>query len=93
MTHRIVLFGATGFTGRLLAERLAAQGAEAMLARRPEDSSVRYLRGVAVETATTPPQAIQLDGDEFGEAIRMRCRIVEGGLKTVFPKGHDVSGL
>jgi short subunit dehydrogenase-like uncharacterized protein len=42
VTHRIVLFGATGFTGRLLAERLAAQGAEAMLAGRSE-ASVREL--------------------------------------------------
>jgi short subunit dehydrogenase-like uncharacterized protein len=42
VTHRIVLFGATGFTGRLLAERLAAQGAAAMLAGRSE-ASVREL--------------------------------------------------
>ncbi|MGH3099504.1 MAG: NAD(P)H-binding protein, partial [Thermoleophilia bacterium] len=42
MTHRIVLFGATGFTGRLLAERLAAHGAAAMLAGRSE-ASVREL--------------------------------------------------
>jgi len=42
VTHRIVLFGATGFTGRLLAERLAAQGAAAMLAGRSE-GSVREL--------------------------------------------------
>ncbi|HWI31112.1 MAG TPA: diacylglycerol kinase family protein [Microbacterium sp.] len=63
------------------------------LARRPEDASVRYLRGVTVEVATNPPQALQLDGDEFGEATRVRCRIVEGGLLTVVPKGHTMHGI
>jgi len=37
MTPRIVLFGATGYTGRLLAERLAGQGERPLLAgRSPE---------------------------------------------------------
>jgi short subunit dehydrogenase-like uncharacterized protein len=36
VAQRIVLFGATGFTGRLVAERLAAQGASAVLAGRSE---------------------------------------------------------
>jgi len=35
---RIIIFGATGFTGRLIAERLAAQGASPILAGRSEDS-------------------------------------------------------
>jgi short subunit dehydrogenase-like uncharacterized protein len=39
---RIVVFGATGFTGRLTAERLAAQGAQPVLAGRSE-ASVRTL--------------------------------------------------
>ena len=42
MASRIVVFGATGFTGRLVAERLAAQGASPVLAGRSEDS-VRVL--------------------------------------------------
>jgi short subunit dehydrogenase-like uncharacterized protein len=42
VTDRIVLFGATGFTGRLVAERLAAQGASPLLAGRSE-GSVREL--------------------------------------------------
>ena len=41
-TRRIIVFGATGFTGRLVAERLAAQGAPAVLAGRTE-ASVREL--------------------------------------------------
>jgi diacylglycerol kinase (ATP) len=70
-----------------------SRAGQRVLARRPEDSSVRYLRGVSIETATNPAQAIQLDGDEFGEATRMRCRIVKGGLKAAFPAGHNVAGL
>jgi len=42
MASRIVVFGATGFTGRLVAERLAAQGASPVLAGRSE-GSVRAL--------------------------------------------------
>ena len=36
MTRRIIIFGATGFTGRLVAERLAVQGAAPVLAGRSE---------------------------------------------------------
>ncbi len=38
MARRIIIFGATGFTGRLVAERLAAQGAAPVLAGRSEGS-------------------------------------------------------
>jgi short subunit dehydrogenase-like uncharacterized protein len=38
MGSRIVIFGATGFTGRLTAERLAAAGADPVLAGRDEKS-------------------------------------------------------
>src|SRR5215218_3514175 len=38
MASRIVIFGATGFTGRLVAERLAALGASPVLAGRSERS-------------------------------------------------------
>ncbi len=42
MAARIVVFGATGYTGRLVAERLVAQGARPVLAARTE-SRVREL--------------------------------------------------
>jgi short subunit dehydrogenase-like uncharacterized protein len=42
VARRIIIFGATGFTGRLLAQRLAAQGVEPILAGRSE-ASVRDL--------------------------------------------------
>jgi short subunit dehydrogenase-like uncharacterized protein len=38
MAARIVVFGATGYTGRMVAERLAASGAEPVLAGRSPDS-------------------------------------------------------
>ena len=60
---------------------------------RRRDSSVRYLRGHEIETATSPAQPVELDGDEFGEATRIHCRIVAGGLRLVVPKGHDTSKL
>src|SRR5918998_1505033 len=43
MSARIVLFGATGYTGRLVAERLVAQGARPLLAGR----SAERLRALA----------------------------------------------
>jgi diacylglycerol kinase family enzyme len=64
-----------------------------VLERRGRGTSVRYLRGVEIETATSPAQPVELDGDEFGEAIRIHCRIVAGGLRLVVPKGHDTSKL
>lgn len=62
----------------------------AVLERRGRDSSVRYLRGIAAEAATSVPQAVQLDGDEFGDATRVSCRIEKGNLLVAVPTGHDV---
>jgi len=54
---------------------------------------VLYARGQGLDVATSPAQHVQLDGDEFGAAIRLRCRIVEGGLTVMVPKGHDTSRI
>ncbi|WP_345752288.1 diacylglycerol/lipid kinase family protein [Microbacterium rhizophilus] len=62
----------------------------AIIERRGRDASVRYLRGIAAEAATPIPQSVQLDGDEFGEATRISCRIEKGNLLVAVPKGHDV---
>jgi diacylglycerol kinase family enzyme len=62
----------------------------AVLERRGRGTSVRYLRGIAAEAATPIPQSVQLDGDEFGEATRVSCRIEKGNLLVSVPKGHDV---
>jgi diacylglycerol kinase family enzyme len=64
-----------------------------VLSLRTKDNSVLYSRGKGVDVAATPAQHVQLDGDEFGEAVRLRCRIVEGGLTVAIPKGHDTSNL
>lgn len=64
-----------------------------VLERRGRDTSVHYRRGHEIETATSPAQPVELDGDEFGEATRIFCRIVPGGLKIAVPRGHDTSTL
>jgi diacylglycerol kinase (ATP) len=64
-----------------------------VLALRTKDNSVLYARGKGLDVATTPAQPIQLDGDQFGEAVRLRCRVVEGGVIAMVPKGHDTTRL
>lgn len=64
-----------------------------VLALRTKDSAVIYARGSGIDLAAQDPQPVQLDGDEFGLAVRMRCRVVPGGLLTTVPKGHDISQL
>nr|WP_231917862.1 diacylglycerol kinase family protein [Microbacterium pygmaeum] len=64
-----------------------------VLSLRTKDNSVLYSRGDGIDIATQDPQPVQLDGDEFGQAVRMRCRIVPGGLVTMIPKNHDTSRL
>lgn len=64
-----------------------------VLERRGRDASVHFRRGHEIETATSPAQPVELDGDEFGEATRIYCRIVPGGLQIVVPRGHDTSSL
>ena len=55
------------------------------------DSSVRYLRGRDADAATTEPAPVELDGDEFGEAVRIHCRIDPGALLVAVPAGHVIS--
>jgi diacylglycerol kinase family enzyme len=64
-----------------------------VLSLRTKDNSVLYARGKGLDVATSPAQPVQLDGDEFGEAVRLRCRVVEGGLIVAVPKGHNTSTL
>lgn len=64
-----------------------------LVLERRRDQSVRYLQGVAAEAGTHPPQAVQLDGDAFGEAARLHCRVIEGGLLVSLPPGHPVAQL
>ena len=64
-----------------------------VLERRGKDASVRYLHGQAIETAAVDPTAIELDGDEFGMAVRIRCRVAPGALLMALPEGHRVDLL
>ncbi|GAA1925247.1 diacylglycerol kinase family protein [Microbacterium aoyamense] len=64
-----------------------------MLALRTKDNSVLYSRGDGIDVASTDPKPVQLDGDEFGEAVAVRTRIDPGALLVAVPRGHDVTGL
>ncbi|MBS1673620.1 MAG: NAD(+)/NADH kinase [Actinobacteria bacterium] len=55
------------------------------------DNSIRYLSGRDADAATTEPAPVELDGDEFGEAVRIRCRIDAGALLMAVPAGHVIS--
>ncbi|GAA2011506.1 diacylglycerol/lipid kinase family protein [Microbacterium ulmi] len=64
-----------------------------ILALRTRDSSVRYSKGPHLELAATDAKPVQLDGDEFGEAVKVDARIAAGDLLLAIPKGHEVPGL
>ncbi|HYI51192.1 MAG TPA: diacylglycerol kinase family protein [Microbacterium sp.] len=64
-----------------------------VLALRTEDNSVLYARGKGLDVATSLAQPVQLDGDQFGDAVHMRCRVVEGGVIIMLPRGHDTSRI
>lgn len=64
-----------------------------VLQRRGKNASVRYLRGQAIETAAAVPTPIELDGDGFGMATRIRCRVAPGALLLALPEGHPVDLL
>ncbi|WP_431074363.1 diacylglycerol/lipid kinase family protein [Microbacterium phyllosphaerae] len=64
-----------------------------VLERRGRDASVHYFRGGVAEAAASSPTPIELDGDEFGTAVRITCRVDPGALLLALPADHPVSGL
>ena len=64
-----------------------------VLERRGRDASVHYFRGVAAEAAVTSPTSIELDGDEFGTAVRVTCRVDPGALLLALPAAPPVASL
>lgn len=64
-----------------------------VLERRGTDASVHYFRGDRAEAAAPAPTPIELDGDEFGEAVRVTCRADPGALLLALPTGHPVHVL
>lgn len=61
-----------------------------VLERRGRNASVHYFRGTAAEAAAPGPTPVELDGDEFGEAVRVTCRADPGALLLALPSGHPV---
>ena len=64
-----------------------------ILRLRTKDNSVRYAKGPGIELAASAAQPVQLDGDEFGEAVHIAPRVAEGGLLVMLPKGYKVPQL
>lgn len=64
-----------------------------ILSLRTKDNAILYSRGAGIELATHEAQPVQLDGDEFGSAVRMRTRVDAGALLVSIPKGHSTMGL
>jgi diacylglycerol kinase family enzyme len=61
-----------------------------ILALRTRDSAVRYARGRGIEIGASDPRPVQLDGDEFGEAVHVAVRVAAGGLRIAIPSGHSI---
>jgi len=57
---------------------------------RANNQAIRYLVGAEAEAASPHPQPVELDGDEFGIAARIRCRVDRGGLLIAAPTGHSL---
>lgn len=58
---------------------------------RTRNQSIQYLTGVEAEAASPEPRPVELDGDEFGLAARIRCRVDRGGLLAAVPHGHSLA--
>lgn len=56
-----------------------------ILALRTKDNAVRYTRGTGVTISAAAPHPVQLDGDEFGDAVSMRCRVAPASLIVTLP--------
>lgn len=61
-----------------------------VLERRSRNASVHYFRGLAAEAASSVPIPVELDGDEFGEAVRITCRVDRDALLLALPTGHRI---
>ena len=98
----IVVFQPKGPLGWLLVWRRVAwdnsvlrrfRAGRRVLQLRTKDSAVRYSRGVGLHVGAGAAHPVQLDGDEFGDAVRADVRIDAGALTIVVPAGHDTSRL
>jgi diacylglycerol kinase family enzyme len=62
-----------------------------VLERRGRNASVHYFRGAAAEAAVPESTPVELDGDEFGSAVRITCWADPGALLLALPSGHPVA--
>ncbi|WP_345800517.1 diacylglycerol kinase family protein [Microbacterium sp. AZCO] len=101
-TMDVVIFQPKGLFGWLFVWRRVAwdnsflrkfRAGRQVLALRTRDNAVRYARGAELEVGTSDAQFVQLDGDEFGEAVSIRARVVHEGLAIAVPSGHDIDGI
>ena len=61
-----------------------------ILSLRTRDSAVRYARGEGIDIGTSEPRPVQLDGDEFGEAVHVTVRVDPAALRIAIPRGHSI---
>lgn len=53
-------------------------------------TSVRYIRCGRADASVTDPTPVELDGDGFGDAIRVHCEVQPGALTMIVPTGHSI---
>lgn len=58
---------------------------------RTRNQSIHYLVGGSAEAASPEPRPVELDGDEFGRAARIRCWVDRGALLVAVPRGHTLT--
>ncbi|MBD3940522.1 NAD(+)/NADH kinase [Microbacterium sp. NEAU-LLC] len=98
----VVVFQPKGLFGWLFVWRRVAwdnsvlrrfRAGRQVLSLRTKDNSVLYARGPGIDIAAQEARPVQLDGDEFGEAVSVRARVAPGALLVVIPDGHVTDGL
>jgi len=98
----VVVFQPKGLFGWLFVWRRVAwdnsvlrrfRAGRRVLSLRTKDNSVLYARGPGIDIAAQEARPVQLDGDEFGEAVSVRARVSPGSLLVVVPDGHTTHGL
>ncbi|MFT4260296.1 diacylglycerol/lipid kinase family protein [Microbacterium sp.] len=61
------------------------------LKHRGRNAAVKYFHGTVAEAAATTPTPVQIDGDEFGEGLRMTCRVDPDALLIALPATHPLA--
>lgn len=86
MTARIAVYGATGYTGRLVASELAGRGCEVVVAGRSEGALVALARELEAEFGTPPD--VRPARVEEPEALRAALRGCDAVAACAGPFAH-----